>query len=476
MKLLLIEPYSHNYPIGSGEFDPIGLCYIASAAEKNGHEVKLIHQLSPDFIPNERIVEEAVAFQPQAVGISTMAESFSNGLLLASMIREASDNTIIFGGAHASTFPEIVKEDTIDLAVIGEGEVTVLEILRALEEGGGDFKDIDGIAYYDEGLKINRPRERIKDLDSLPLPYRDGLPINKYKYYLNFYPPPSRQRCLSINTSRGCLHNCSFCIAPGLWRGWIPRDTNGVVDEIEFLIKDYDINLLYICDDCFSTGKSRAHEICSEIIRRNVRIRWCCNARVSDLDRNTLSLMERAGCSQMVLGVESSEETTLNRTDKGTSITQIIDIFEILKSLKITSIASTIMGFPWDTRDSIIKNYKFLKSLNADFLIINCLTPFYGTRVYEYAKKHDLIVVEDLDRYLLNTPIMRTHHLDYNQVSRLQNRLIFRQYFSIKFILHSLMNIIRDSRLLRGYLELLQILLLRKIRMLRRNRELSRLQ
>ena len=220
--------------------------------------------------------------------------------------------------------PESLLNET-DYIVEGEGEVTICELLHSLE-GKMDIENVKGIWYKKNGvLKRTPQRPFIQNLDDLPFPARQLLP----KEYMNF-------GHTTISASRGCPFNCSFC-QPTLRKLFGPvvrfRSPKNVVDEMEYLKTTFKIKHVKFQDDTFTARKQWVTEVCSEILKRKLKIRWDCNARVNTIDKELLTKMKEAGCTKVEFGVESGSQEILNSLNKGTTIKQIEDAFRYVKKL-----------------------------------------------------------------------------------------------------------------------------------------------
>ena len=409
MKVLLIYPPATVY--GPGEISPhfpLGLAYLAAFIEKKGYQVKVLDTLALGKntikargksrrvgLSDEDIAEIVQDFKPDVVGVSVMFTAYaSDALSIASLIKKVSPHTYtVFGGAHVSIDPKaIVKNRQVDFAVYGEGEITFSNLLEALKKGKSVSK-LTGIAYR-KGRKLiqNPPTPFIKDLDSLPYPARHLLPMDQYDTQKD--PFTMRHPYTSIITSRGCPGVCVYCSIHSIWgHRWRGRSAKNVVDEIEYLIKEYGIKELRLQDDSASLNKKRMAEICNEIIKRKMDIKWTTPNGIAHwtLDKPLLRKMKKAGCYRITFGIESGNPEMRRWVGKPFSLEQAKELTKYANNLGFWTIATNIIGFPYETREQIEDTIKYAIDSDVDFALFFRLGPRPGTPVYEVFKKEGLL-------------------------------------------------------------------------------------
>ncbi|OGX15656.1 MAG: hypothetical protein A2166_02685 [Omnitrophica WOR_2 bacterium RBG_13_41_10] len=421
MNILLIFP-----PITLYKFDVstptksslIGLGYIAAVLRMSDHTVKVLdclvssgysYPVDENFtrfgLSDTQILERIKSFNPDVVGISCMFTSyFKDAHTIAKIVKSYNKNIlVIFGGAHATTFPDIVmKDNNVDLVVIGEGENTICEVLERYQEGK-DFNGVKGIVYRFEGkIKKEEPREYIRNLDDIPFPAWDLLEQdsaiiqqeNKKNKFL------MRKHLGQILTSRGCPNECYFCSVKLIWgRRWIARSAKNIVDEIEFLKNKYNYKEFHFVDDNSSVSKQRTHEICDELLKRRLDIKLATptGIAIGTLDKEILVKMKRAGFYRLCFGLESGDPKTQKIIKKKIDLNKAKETIAIANKLGFWTSGTFIIGFPHETMNEIKKTILFTKSSNLDFAIIYLLTPQPSTEVYDILKENGLI---DLDKYI----------------------------------------------------------------------------
>ncbi|MFA4872169.1 MAG: radical SAM protein, partial [Patescibacteria group bacterium] len=303
----------------------ISLASLAAALLKDGHRVKIL-DLSVSADPYADLNKTLEIFPPDFAGITFTIGLYQEAMAIAKRIKDYDKNIkVVAGGAHPSIFPlEIAGEPSFDLAVYGEGENTLSEIVA-----GHNPAEIKGLAYKKEDgrVVINEQRELIKDLDLLPYP----------AYYLydpkKYHSPRVTSRknpVAAIETSRGCPYNCIFCSKQVFQRVIRFKTPPRVVDEMEILL-NLGYREIHIWDDCFSADLNHAKGVCDEIIKRDLRVCWNIynGIRVDRVDEELLVKLKKAGCYRVSFGVESGDQGVLDRAKKGITIDQIKSAFKL---------------------------------------------------------------------------------------------------------------------------------------------------
>jgi magnesium-protoporphyrin IX monomethyl ester (oxidative) cyclase len=412
LKVLLIYPpfslASYERPIVT---PPLGLAYIGAVLEEAGHKVEILDTIAlnwktPIKIKGrihlgqkwEDISDDIKRSKPDAVGISCPFSCQSrNAHKVAELVKAYdTDVPVIMGGAHPSTLPKSVLQDqNVDYVVIGEGELTMLNLLKTLSKGAS-FNEIDGFAYREKGKTVINPKKKfIEDIDSLPLPARHLLPM---KEYFNAEAPHGpelmRKPFTSMITSRGCPFNCVFCSIHTIWgRRWRPRSPDNVLLEIEHLIDVYKIREIHFEDDNLTLDKRRMEKICDLILDRGLDIKWFTPNGVAiwTLDKNLLEKMKKSGCYKLCFGIESGCPQTLQFIKKPINLTHARQVIHWANDVGIWTHGFFVIGFPYETKEAIYETLRFAVESDLDFASFFIATPLPGTRLLEIVKKEGLI-------------------------------------------------------------------------------------
>ncbi len=416
---------------------PLGLGYLAAILRKNGFRVQIIDDLV-EKLSFEKILKKIK--DSQIVGITSTTATFNAALRYARLIKERIGTLVILGGVHVTFRPfDALKHSFVDAVCIGEGEETIVEIARSVDGGEG----LDGIrgVFFREGDRIvkNGPRGFIEDLDSLPFPAFDLMPLEKYTLL------GQRLEQFPMITSRGCPFACRYCSSSQFFgRKFRARSAENVVDEMEWLVDEFNAKQIAFGDDTFTLNKKRVIEICNEIKRRGLDVEWSCSSRVDTISYELLKKMREAGCRVVYYGVESANEEILNNYyRKRISFEDVKKAVELTKRAGMEVVCSFIIGAPFETREDIRRTLKFAIKLGPDYAQFSILTPYPGTEIYEEARKEGLILTENFDEYTAGKPVMKNFYMSPKEISRLLKYCYLRFYLRPGFILKE----IRKGRL-----------------------------
>ena len=266
-----------------GVLPPLGIGYIASSLERAGHVVDIIDAIALS-LSKEQVLERIKKFNPRIVGITAMTPTFK-GALEAAKLAKINGAITVMGGVHMSILPlETLQHDAIDFGIVGEAEESMVEFCNAIENDES-YEKIEGLCFKKDGrIIIGQPRI-VSELDPLPMPAFHLLPMEKYSSIIGLHPT------CTIMGSRGCPYQCGFCYKTPSDKKYRTRSVQNIVDEIEFLIKNYGIKEIMFYDDIMPQAYSEA--LSKEIIRRNVKIKWQTPQRVNLVNPDLLKLMAK---------------------------------------------------------------------------------------------------------------------------------------------------------------------------------------
>ncbi len=429
MKVTFINPpqTSSKYKFMGVVAPPLGIAYMAGVLEENGFDVSVIDASALDMTWGS-LEKEIRRISPGIVAITALTPTIEQAMKTAQLVKKNCPDTVtVMGGYHPTfNYKELLEKDYVDIAVIGEGEYTMLELVETLESNG-DLSEVRGIAFDDVVTPL---RPLIMDLDSLPFPALHLLPMDHYKL-LNM-----KTNMATMITSRGCPMQCSFCASAALHGPKFRlRSPKNIVDEIEHLAEDYNVETIAFMDDTFTLNPKRVEDICVEIKKRNLDVLWGCTARVDNLSKSLLKQMREAGCITLFMGVESADQQILDQVDKKTTISKIKHAFELSRKEKIRTIASVVLGMPGDTKESMGRTIKFVQELKPSYAVFSLATPYPGTRFYQHMVEENLIKVKDWSKYTLISPIIDTMECSLEELRKIQSTAFRKFYLRPRYIL-----------------------------------------
>lgn len=416
-------------------WQPLGTLYVAAGLRNAGHEVKLFDGA---FLSQNEMLVEVEAFAPRFAGIYSTAFSWTGAKRLAAAIKELDARifTGVGGPYPIAAREECLLNDTegfIDAVVTGEGELTVPEMVGALEQGA-PLQGVAGVVFRDGGdIVANEARKLIVDLDSLPFPARDIL--GDTGVYL---PPPAtyrRQPVAVMLTSRGCNRRCIYCFQmdKGRGSGIRYRSVENVLAEIELCLEQGYREIKFI-DDTFAADYDRAVRIAREIKARRLDFTWFVSACVNQVDRELLQAFKDAGCWAILLGAESGVQKNLNTLKKGITLEQTRQAVAAAKAAGLKVITPFIFGIPGESFEDGLETIRFACELDADVANFHAITPFPGTELYDNAAKFGA-VSDELTDYTYQGAAFVPYTMSRDEIVELR-ATAFRAFYSRpKFIM-----------------------------------------
>ncbi|MCP4200262.1 MAG: radical SAM protein [Proteobacteria bacterium] len=381
MRIALIGP-KWNEMVNA--YPSLGLAYLAAVAEQDGHECRIFDfGLHPD-LPLEEEIEDVVAYHPDLVALTSMTTSYASIEDTTRMLKESLGVPTIIGGPHATSLPEQTLENPhIDYLIYGEGEEVFQDFIRAQATGAGNWGEILGLWYKDDGEIVNGgERALIKDLDALPYPARHLFELDQYPLYA-----PNGEPMLTVLSSRGCPYNCSFCFKGIVGRTYRQRGPENIADELQHVIDNYGVRNFYFIDDLFTIDIRRLEQILDHFIERNMDIRWRCLARVDRINPDLLYKMYKAGCRQIHYGIESGNDEVLKRTAKHIRLEQVREAVRWTEDAGIHSKGYFILGLPGDNVETMEETIEFAASLDLSEAMFSIATPMPGTQLWSELKR-----------------------------------------------------------------------------------------
>jgi len=379
---------------------PLGLAYIAAYLRKyvDHHDTVIIDQEDP--------LEAVRREKPDLVGISALSFLFPEANRVAGEIRKEMPNVpLLIGGYHISVMSHHLPQSNFDIGVIGEGEETAAELVRLYLQKGSfpleDLRKIKGLVFSNEQGEAEKTERRplIEPLDRIPMPALDLLKMREIYLVprraifrrLGVYP--------AILTSRGCPYHCVFCSPAEFWGKFRMFSPERVVDEIEFLLKEYGADGMYIWDDLFMCNRKRLTQIVELIEERGIdkRTRFCIFGRANLTTEASVQLLKRMRVEGVFFGLESGSQPILDYLKQGK--VKVKDNYRALRLCRengMRTVGTIIVGSPDERKEDIEQTLELATSPDLDFGMICHLTPLPGTDVWEEAKKEGL-VTDDID-------------------------------------------------------------------------------
>jgi anaerobic magnesium-protoporphyrin IX monomethyl ester cyclase len=372
---------------------PQGIAYIAAALLKEGHDVEIYSQ-DVHHYPEEHLTAylDENRFDVIGVGIIAGYYQYRKLLKISDAINKSRNRPFyILGGHGPSPEPEFFLKKTLaNAVVIGEGEVTIVELLSALYNHK-PLDSVKGIAFsIGDRVFINERRPLIKDVDSIPVPAYHLFPMNYYRL-LRVPHVTNSDFVMPILSGRGCPFKCNFCYR--MDKGFRPRSNEKIINEIKLLKRMYGITYIAFSDELLMSSAERTASLCEDFIKTNLNIKWCCNGRLNYAKPEILNLMKEAGCVFINYGIEAMDDAVLKNMNKVLTTEQIIKGIEATLDAGISPGFNIIFGNIGDSKETLRKGVEFLLKYDdgAQMRTIRPVTPYPGSPLYYYAIEKGLL-------------------------------------------------------------------------------------
>jgi anaerobic magnesium-protoporphyrin IX monomethyl ester cyclase len=410
----------------------LGLSYIAAVLQKNQMPVQILDANAEgfDFNAIENYLRKLQQV-PDYIGVTAITTEISIVFEIANICKTIFKNSkIVLGGVHPTVMPEeTLKNENVDFVIRGEGEFSFLELIQ-----GNKIENIKGLSYKKNNKTVhNESSDRIKNLDDLPFPAFNLLPMSNYHPPLGLY---KRLPATNIITARGCPNICTYCATQTIWgRRLFFRSVDNIIEEIKLLVKDFGIKEISISDDTFTISKERVMEFCNKLITNKIDLTWSCNSRVEKIDEESLRLMKKAGCHHICYGIESADKEILKNINKNINLDKARELIRLTKKAGITCRASFMFGNPGEIAESMKKTLQFAISSNPDYAVFNITTPYPGTPMYKWAKENGYLMDENWETYHGSATHIKLPTIEPGEIEKFQQYAFRKFYFRLRYII-----------------------------------------
>ncbi len=424
-KIMLVNP-ANTMPKDSVRrlTSPLGLMYLGAVLKQDNYDVKILDstcegyyntQISGEHITyglsDDEFKKRVREYEPDLVGITSMfSAQQKNSIHHCDLVKSVNPEIpIVLGGIHPSILTEeSTKNSSVDFVIIGEGEYRIIKLLDALNKN--QKPDFDGIAYKNKDKIILNPMiSRIDNLDSLPLPARDLVEMEKYiQISVPFSPFPRKERVEQIMTTRGCPFNCNFCSTVQYWgHHFRARSVENVLKEVDELVSKYKIQEIQFSDDNLTVNKKRAKDLFRRL--KDYNLSWCTpnGLMVQTLDEEMIKLMAESGAYQFSFAIESGSDRVREKiiNKKVPPKKDVKELVELCHDYNIQIHGLFIVGFPGEKRPEIDETLQYPFDVNLDSASFFIANPMLGSRLYFECKEKGYIHEEEMTWNVKNAEI-----------------------------------------------------------------------
>lgn len=383
-------------------YPDLGLGYLAAALRRE-------FGLDVDVRIIDRAYDKVIAdFQPHLIGLRSVSHNYNEAKRIAQMAHQAKI-PVLMGGIHITALPQSLDNNMI-VGCLGEGDETIVALIRLfLSEHKfkiDNLHQIPGICFWDgEELIFTESRLPIANLDTLPLPARDLLPIKSHTYMF---------------TSRGCPYHCRFCASSAYWNKLRFFSADYVINEIGVLVEEYKVKFITFYDDMFVSDISRLRSIADGLDRAGLlkKVKFSCSCSAPNISENVAQTLKEMNVVSVGMGLESGSDKTLTYLKgKAFSVAKNHQAVQILRKHGIAANASFVIGSPEETLNEVMQTFQFIKKSQLCLVDTYVLTPYPGTAMWEYALSHNLVSnAMDWERLNVNFEVNYDKAIIFSQI------------------------------------------------------------
>jgi anaerobic magnesium-protoporphyrin IX monomethyl ester cyclase len=455
----LEERYGGFSGVGNTE-SSYALACLAAVAEREGMDVRII-DAAAENLSVEQTVTELREYKPDIAGISSTTAGIVASGKLAECLKKIDKRIItIIGGCHVTALPEetLAEFTSFDIAVIGEGEVTLTEMLRALDKTGTIPMTIPGTAHrLNSHFSLNAHRPLIHDLDMLPLPawrLLRGFPDS-------FLPSPARinrSPCASVVLARGCPNRCQFCdrsVFGNKVRSYSPAYA---INMLRDLANNFGVREILIEDDTFIISPKWVKEFCERLMSEKIDITWSCLGRADRVTPDILNLMREAGCWHISYGIESGDQRILDAMEKGENLSRMEEAVRWSRDAGLKTKGFFMVGLPGETTESLRRTKELTLKLPLDDISVMQLTPFPGTALYKNAAEYGVFEKDWRKMNTLDT-VFVPYGFTKGDMEKARSAMLGAFYFRPSVLMRKCIDVLLNPRLFRHMFRGLFVLL-----------------
>ncbi len=425
MNLLLLIPRYRTYGMDNHYVMPMGILYVSAYVRRAGvcnlFNLNLNHEKGEEYDILERFINE---HDIDALGVGGLSGEYTDLARMIVYARKIKPSIrIIVGGGIMTADPEVTMEamPEADFGIIGEGEMTMVELLQALE-AGGDVSCIDGLIYrQDGGLRTTARRGEIMDIDSLPFPDYEAF---RYADYLRDNPDMSdegkKYSQVSVIGGRSCKYNCTFCFHPSGTR-YRQRSLDSIFSEIDFLVSKFNISYIALREELFATDNQRVAEFCKRVEKYDFD--WSIQLRIDSINPELVALLKDTRCRYLFVGVESACDEVLKSMHKGINLEQIETALDMLKDAGLNSRSGVIFGDSAETYEMAMFTLDWYRRNKSRYrMFVDMIIAFPGSIIYRRACEYG--VIPDPVRFLQEAcPIVNLSKMSNEEFARLVSEI-----------------------------------------------------
>lgn len=367
---------------------PLGILYISSFLQQHGYDNDVFDATFSNY---EALSAKLLTDKPDVIGIYTNLMTKLNVLKIIDLVKskeELKHTKIILGGPEVRNHANNFLLYGADIIVFGEGELTMLELVKCIEDNK-DLNQVNGLSFKDANGTIVKTAERAlnKEMDELPQPNRGKINLEAY---LQVWKKHHGYSTINLSTMRGCPYTCRWCSRAVYGQSYRRRKPSLVVDEIIALQQQYKFDKIWFVDDVFTVSHKWLEQFTEEVESRNVQFSYECISRADRLNEEVIKLLKRSGCFRVWIGAESGSQKIIDAMDRRVDVAQTREMIQLVKKHEIEAGTFIMLGYPGETEEDIVETMNHLKDSLPDQFTITITYPIKGTPLYAEVEENFL--------------------------------------------------------------------------------------
>ena len=366
---------------------PLGILYISAYLREQQYPNEIFDSTFSSF---EKQCKRLLEFQPDVIGLYTNLMTKLNVLRLIRFVKNEkslSHTKIILGGPEVRNHARAFLDHGADALVIGEGEETMLELVKVFEgKSGISIAEVKSAAWKNESGEIvfNAERPLLKAIDDLPLPARDAINL---QLYFDAWKNAHGQSTISVSTMRGCPYTCKWCSRAVYGLSYRRRSPKIVVDELQALQAAYRFDTIWFVDDVFTVSHKWLKDFADEVEKRSLKIRYEIITRADRMNEEVIDLLVKSGCYRVWIGAESGSQKIIDAMDRRVDVKQVREMIRLARKKGLEAGTFIMLGYPGETQEDIRETITHLTESDPDFYTLTVAYPIKGTPLYEETQK-----------------------------------------------------------------------------------------
>jgi anaerobic magnesium-protoporphyrin IX monomethyl ester cyclase len=419
-------------------YPPLGITSLAGFMRDKGYDVGLYDGCAVKA-NTQSVLEEVKKFKPDMVALTATSAIVDHAFAVADVVKEFDKNIkVVIGGPHATELPyHALKNKNVDVILRGEGEMSLLELCKNFSNKG-ELKDVKGIGYVEGGkVKLTPPMPLMSNLDELPFPAYDLLPVGLYSS-----PYSMRKPFMVMLRTRGCPFDCTYCEIPNVYdRSYRIQSPERSLKEIDYLVKTFGVREISFKDAIFNVDVKNTMAFCDLLIERNYDLKWCGNARVDNFTLECAQKMKKAGMFSVTFGLETGDAQILENIRKRATLEQGRNAVKVAKQAGLDVVANFMVGNPGESHQSIKNTIKYMKELDPTFAYMGFCTAFPGSELRRQAEQNGWLVQKDPIAVRYEDVQMNATSLTNAELRQALNKMYRAFYFRPKYIARRLVKL-----------------------------------